>query len=428
MKKWLWVVLLAGCAPPPEMRVVSPSKGNIVESFTEKAETRLSRQYPVQVPVSGRIGRVELKPGDAVRRGQVLVHFDRFDQRSSLLQAQARVSEAEQDLALLGDVGVERQAAAEGRAQLGALRQRQGALQAQLREAEARWRQAQADSKRWKAMLQKDLMPQRDFEQAVLAERAAYESVRRLRQELLAQGQDQAAAESRVARLREEESRRLNQAPVLQQRVAQAQQEQARAEHALGRAEIRSPIDGVVLKRYEEGPRDMAAGSPLLLLGNLRDLEVVCQVLTGDAVRVEKGTPVDLEAAGKHWKGRVQQIEPAGFTKLSSLGIEQQRVNVILGLDKPGAGLGVGYQLQAHFQVRSRSGVLLIDRFSALQGANGSKLVWKVEGDRLHSQPIEVGLASETSLEVVKGLNASDRIVAVPDATLVEGMQIKVGR
>ncbi|MBN9415346.1 hypothetical protein ABS71_20865 [bacterium SCN 62-11] len=428
MKKWLWVLLLAGCAPPPEMRVVSPSQGDIVESFTEKAETRLSRQYPVQVPVSGRIGRVELKPGDAVRRGQVLVHFDRFDQRSSLLQAQARVSEAEQDLALLGDVGVERQAAAEGRAQLGALRQRQGALQAQLREAEARWRQAQADSKRWKAMLQKELMPQRDFEQAQLAERAAYESVRRLRQELLAQAQDQAAAESRVARLREEESRRLNQAPVLQQRVAQAQQEQARAEHALGRAEIRSPIEGVVLKRYEEGPRDMAAGSPLLLLGNLRDLEVVCQVLTGDAVRVEKGTPVDLEASGKHWQGRVQQIEPAGFTKLSSLGIEQQRVNVIIGLDKPGAGLGVGYQLQARFQVRSRAGVMLIDRFSALQGANGGKLVWKVEGDRLHSQPIEVGLASETTLEVVKGLKASDQIVAVPDATLVEGMRIQVGR
>lgn len=427
MKKWLWVLLLAGCAPPPEMQVVSPQKGDIVESFAEKSETRLSQQHPVQVPVSGHIGRVTLKPGDVVRRGQVLAAFDRFDQNSSLLQAQARVSEAEQDLALLGNVGVERQAAAEALSQLSALRQRQGALQAQLREAEARWGQARADVKRWRTMVQKDLMPQRDFEQAQLSERAAFESVRRLRQELLAQGQDQAAAQARVARLREEESRRLSQAPVLQQRVLQAQQEQARAEHALGRAEIRSPIDGVVLKRYEEGPRDLTAGSPLLLLGNLKDLEVVCQVLTGDAVRLEKGTPVLLEAAGKQWKGRVTRVEPAGFTKLSSLGIEQQRVNVVIGLEGA-AGLGVGYQLQAHFQVRSRSQVLLIDRFSALQGAGGERLVWKVEGDRLHSQPIEVGLTSETRLEVTKGLSESDRIVAVPDATLTEGMQIKIGR
>ncbi|MBX3172407.1 MAG: HlyD family efflux transporter periplasmic adaptor subunit [Candidatus Eremiobacteraeota bacterium] len=426
MKKWLAVFLLAGCAPPPEMRVVSPRRGEIVESFTEKAETRLSQEYPVQVPVSGHVGRLALKPGDPVRRGQVLAQFDRFDQRSALLQAQARVSEAEQDLTLLGDVGVERQAVAEAGAQLGALRQRQGALQAQVREAEARWQQARSDVKRWRAMLQKDLMPQRDFDQVQLSERTAYEQVRRLRQELLAQGQDQAAAGSRLARLRQEESRRLAQAPVLQQRVLQARQEQARAEHALNRAEIRSPVDGVVLKRYEEGPRDLTAGSPLLLLGNLGDLEVVCQVLTADAVRVAKGTPVNLEASGKTWKGRVSRVEPAGFTKLSSLGIEQQRVNVVIGLE--GAGLGVGYQLQARFLVRSRSNVLLIDRFSALQGADGGKLVWKVEGDRLHSQPIEVGLASETELEVTRGLTESDRIVAVPDATMVEGMKIRAGR
>ena len=426
MKRWLAVFLLAGCAPPPEMRVVSPHRGEIVESFAEKAETRLSQEYPVQVPVSGHIGRVTLKPGDVVRRGQVLAQFDRFDQRSALLQARAHVHEAEQDLALLDDVGVERQAAAEASAQLGALRQRQGALQAQLREAEARWQQARIDVKRWQGMVQKDLMPQRDFDQVQLSERTALEQVRRLRQELLAQAQDQAAAGSRLARLREEESRRLAQAPVLQQRVLQAQQEEARAEHALGRAEIRSPIDGVVLKRYEEGPRDLTAWSPLLLLGNLRDLEVVCQVLTADAVRVSKGTAVSLEASGKVWKGRVRRVEPAGFTKLSSLGIEQQRVNVVIGLT--GAGLGVGYQLQARFLVRSRSGALLIDRFSALQAADGSKLVWKVVGDRLHSQPIEVGLVSETQLEVVKGLSESDHIVAVPDATLVEGMKVQVAR
>jgi len=71
---------------------------------------------------------------------------------------------------------------------------------------------------------------------------------------------------------------------------------------------------------------------------------------------------------------------------------------------------------------------LLIDRFSALQSAEGGKLVWKVEGDRLHAQPIEVGLASETQLEVVKGLSESDRIVAVPDATMVEGMKVQVSR
>lgn len=427
MKKWLAVIFLAGCAPPPEVRVVLPHRGEIVESFTEKAETRLSQEYPVQVPVSGHIGRVALRPGDIVRRGQVLVQFDRFDQHSAWLQARAHVSEAQQDLSLLGDVGVERQAAAEASAQLGALRQRQGALQAQLREAEARWQQARTDVKRWRGMLQKDLMPQRDFDQVQLSERTALEQVRRLRQELLAQGQDQAAAGSRLARLREEETRRLSQAPVLEQRVLQAQQEEARASHALGRAEIRSPIDGVVLKRFEEGPRDLTAGSPLLLLGNLRDLEVVCQVLTGDAVRVGKGTSVRLEASGKAWKGRVRRVEPAGFTKLSSLGIEQQRVNVVIGLDGS-AGLGVGYQLQARFLVRSRSGALLIDRFSALQGASGGKLVWKVEGDRLHSQPIEVGLVSETQMEVVKGLSESDRIVAVPDATMEEGMKVQVAK
>ena len=120
------------------------------------------------------------------------------------------------------------------------------------------------------------------------------------------------------------------------------------------------------------------------------------------------------------------RIEPAGYTKLSALGVEQQRVNVIVGFDEPPVGLGAGFRVQARFIVRSRADALLVPRFSVLSTTDGSRYVMLVDGGRLGRRMVEVGLTSDLAVEIVSGLTESDILVAAPDALMQEGERVRV--
>jgi len=214
---------------------------------------------------------------------------------------------------------------------------------------------------------------------------------------------------------------------VLLHQLTQAKARLARAEHELALTDVTSPINGVVLERFDLGDTVLSPGQPLLLLGDLTQLEVVAEVLTQDALRIEPGSKVILKPAAQmnSLSGKVKRIEPAGFTKLSSLGVEQQRVNVIISLDEIPENLGVGYRLQARFITKTRKNTLIVPRFSVLQDQNGSFYVFKLKGDRLIKQTVEIGLRSDLELEIIKGITQQDTIVATPDTTMNQGDKVK---
>jgi HlyD family secretion protein len=164
-----------------------------------------------------------------------------------------------------------------------------------------------------------------------------------------------------------------------------------------------------------------------LLLGDLKRLEAVADVLSQDALKLKPGDPVKLAPAvgKKPLKAQVKRIEPAGFTKLSSLGVEQQRVNVIVKFLEKSADLGTGYRVQAKFFTGQKSDALLVSRFSVMQSPDGAYYVFKVEDGSLKKQIIKIGLKSDLELEVTDGLTAEDLIVARPDTTMIEGTDIK---
>ncbi|MFW6303833.1 MAG: efflux RND transporter periplasmic adaptor subunit, partial [Candidatus Sumerlaeota bacterium] len=149
-------------------------------------------------------------------------------------------------------------------------------------------------------------------------------------------------------------------------------------------------------------------------------------VLSEDALRLKVGDPVELDAAGREGPltGSVKRIEPMGFTKRSSLGVEQQRVNIIFSLDESPDGLGVGYRLQARFITHSKQDALLVSRFSVLQDTDGSYYVLKIADGALQRQNVEVGLSSDLKMEITQGLTAEDLIVETPDTTMEEGMEV----
>jgi len=422
--------VLGGCGTATEVEVTAPYRGEIQESFTEPARTRLAKKYPITMPVNGRISRIELEPGDSVKAGETLVEFDRLPLERAVAEARAAVAELEARIAVQDDERVEQTALSEAKATAEAAGEAFKVADAQVNASKARLDRAIKELKRIEQLATDQAVPQSVLDDARLSAETLQSA---LRQHEFSR--DQAKAELEAVQLgptsveQQLERKRLER-EVLVHQLEQARARLARAEHDLRLADIRSPIDGVVLERYEQGDSTLLAGQPLLLLGNLAELEVIADVLTQDALQVAPGSEVILEsAAGRDTiGGKVNRIEPAGYTKLSSLGVEQQRVNVIVSFKDPHEDLGVGYRLQARFITGSKPDALIVPRFSVLQAPDRSFYVFKVVKGRLARQPVTIGLRGDLDMEVTAGLSENDVIVAVPDTTMKDGMKVKAGR
>lgn len=215
---------------------------------------------------------------------------------------------------------------------------------------------------------------------------------------------------------------------VLLAKISESSAELAIMQYNLQISVLRSPVVGIILNRYTQGGKWLQTGTQLLNIGNLQELEVICEVLTQEAQQLKIGDPVLLSSIGSSvvLTGQVKQIYPAGFTKKSSLGVDEQRVNVIVAIkDSEKAHLGVGYRVQAKFLVGTREkNALVIPRFSVLQDPKGNYYVFVVKNNKLYKQIVQLGIMTDEQVEVIKGLTTKDSIVEQPTADMQEGMKV----
>ena len=192
------------------------------------------------------------------------------------------------------------------------------------------------------------------------------------------------------------------------------------------RVEVRSPAAGRVLRLLEESERIIAAGTPLLEVGDPASLELVIDVLSTDAVRIHPGARVIV----KDWGGdgaleaRVRRVEPSGFRKVSALGVEEQRVNVIADLAEPNPALGDGYRFEAMIVVWEGPGVLQVPA-SALFRQAGDWSVFLVEGSRARRRDVKIGQRGGFAAEIRDGLTEGETVVLYPSDRLADGVRIR---
>lgn len=421
----LLVFVLSSCGAPP-VKVVSPRRGAIQESFTEPARTRLSKTYPISMPVDGRITRVDLEPKDTVKRGQVLVHYDLVPFQEAIKEARARVSELKANLVVQDDNRLENTALVEARSAIDAASEALKASREQVAAERARWKRADKELKRMTQLLSQQAIPQSKMDDVNLQAETALIELKQQEFYLAAMKAIVFAVNLGPLYVTRYLDRKKLEREVIVHQLAQAEARLAVALHNFKLTDVRSPVNGLVLEKYEEGDSTLSAGKPLLLVGDLKDLEVVADVLTQDALKLSAGTRVTLQPATgmSVIPGTVKRIDPAGFTKLSSLGVEQQRVRVIVSFAGDHGKLGVGFRVQARFTTGSKTNALIVSRFSVMQDPDGSYYVFKVRNGRLKKQSVKLGFRSDLELEIVEGLTQKDIIVARPDTTMEEGMKI----
>jgi len=419
---------LAGCNGGVEVETVSPRRGAIRESFREPGRTRLAKTWLITMPVSGRIERIDFEPGDIVKAGQPLVKFDMVPFAEAVAEARGAVAEIEANITVKDDNNIEKTALVEATEAVRASYETLKASDEQIKAEKARSDRAATELARMKKMEAGKTVSQTTLDDAQLLAETSLIELRR-------QQFYRAALQAMVTIVKlgpryieQYLGLKKLQRKTLVHQLVQARSRLVRAEHELKLLDVRSPIDGVILKRYEQGDSALPAGQRLMLLGDLDQLEAVVEVLTQDALHLKVGGEVILESALGREKlpAKVQRIEPAGFTKLSSLGVEQQRVKVIVSFDRRPKDLGVGYRVQARFVTGSKPDALMVPRFSVMQAADRSFYVLQVLDGRLKKVSIEVGLRSDLELEVLGGLAPNDLIVARPDTTMADGPKAKL--
>jgi len=388
--RWLLVVLVVGAVvavavwPAPVPVDVMPStRGPLAVTVDDEGETRVRHRYVVSAPLTGRVLRSELEAGDAVVRGRTVVARVRAE-APALMDARSR---AEADAA----VAVAR--AALGRAE------------AELRRATGAVGLARADLRRQRDLAAAQLTTRQAVDAAETNAQAAEEAVR--------------AAEFAVAGARsqfDQATARLM-APTLE---------------ASGRVlSLTAPADGVVLKRLRESESVVAAGEPLLEIGNpAADLEIVSDLLSTDAVRVKPGAKVRVEQWGgdRVLTATVRRVEPSGFTKISALGVEEQRVNVLMGFDdstEAWQALGDGYRVEVRIVIWEAASVVKVPT-SALVRQGDQWAVFVVDGGRIRRAMVAVGQRNADEAEIQSGLDAGVPVIVHPSDRVVEGALVEV--
>ncbi len=362
-------------------RVASVKKGNIHSYVEERARTSLPHVFHLTMPEQGRVLPITLKAGAAVKKDEIVAQLDPAD-------LQDTVKEAKKVVSAMGN-----------------------AVDASRSKIKAS--NASRDYAKWLWDAKKKL-----FAEKQVTELASKEARKSYVEADVAYRESQSIFHAMSAM-----NAAVKLIPIYVNR-------------RLERTSITSPIDGVVLKRYVWDEKVLQAGEPLLDVGNLSDLEVTADILSEEVVDIKKGQRVEIygEAIGdKPIIGTVTRIKPQGFTKLSSLGVEQQRVGVIIKFDEKamaafketGRTLGLGYRVRVRIFTALKNDTMIVPRISLFRDNTGGWAAYVVRKNKAELVRVEVGLTNDTEAEIIRGLNIGDEVIVAPEATLTAGTRVK---
>lgn len=386
-RKWIFaaigvlVVLAIVVAVRPsslEVETATVKPDSLTVSVAADGKTRLHDRFTIAAPSTGRLRRITLREGAMVTAGEVV----------------ARLEPAPQDA----------RTQAELRARVGAAEASRNAAAASLARLKAVATQSAVEAQRRRVLVGAGAISNEAMEQAQLAATSAL--------------QEQQTAEANL---------RAATAELTAARSALLGASGSGATAAT--VEVRAPIAGKVLQVPDPSERVVAAGTTLIELGNLAGLEVVVDLLSQDAAQVTVGAPVVVTDWGgdQELHGVVTRVDPDAFTKVSALGVEEQRVNVIAVLTDMPSSLGSGFRVEVRVVTWSGADVLQVPTSALFQGRNGWEL-FVLAGGKAHLRRVQVGHRSDAAAEITAGLESGDEVILYPSDELTDGTRAKASK
>ncbi len=377
----LGVIWMAWRPNPLDVEIAAVTRGPLVVTVDEDGLTRVKDRYLVSAPIAGNLGRLELKAGDLIQEGQVLARLVPLP--PPLLDARTR---------------------AEAKARVAAATAARRQSQAAVNQARHARDFAQKEADRALAVVKQGGLAASDADRAVSTLDRSVDALR------------SAEFGARVA------EHQLKLAETALTRLSSKGEENEQVD-------ISSPVDGQVLRVVKQSEGVVLAGQPIIEVGNPAALEVVVDVLSQDATRISPDAPVSIERWGgeRPLQAHVRLVEPSAFTKISALGVEEQRVNVVVDLDEPRehwASLGDGFRVEARISVWRGDDVLRLPA-SAVFRAEESWAAFVAEGGKAMTRPVEIGQTNGLQTEVLSGLEEGEKVIAYPSDSVRDGVPVR---
>lgn len=382
----LGLLIFAFIPEPVKVDMFTLGKSDLLVTLEGEGKTRIHDIYTVYAPIDGRITRIESEPGDRVTAAETVI-ANMFPANPQFLDKR-RETQAKADI--------------------------EGA-RAALSLAKARVKQARAelefelsDFKRTEKLFHQQTVSKAHLERAELR-------IKTLRAELETAISNQEVMESRLV--------------AAQAMLVQPEEQEESGNGGDCHICIHSPVDGRVLRILHKSESIVAVGTPLVEIGNPVDLEVSIEMLSTNAVKVKAGD----DALIKRWggeqdiKARVRLIEPSGFTKVSALGVEEQRVNVILTFTDPKEkwqSLGDAFRVEAAIIIDKAENVITVP-LSALFRQEEKWSVFKVVDGYVVLQGVEVGRRNDRFAEIISGLAADEQVISYPGNKVAAGVRVE---
>jgi len=369
---------------PITVEVAPVTTGQFEQVIEEDGQLRLKNRYVITAPTLAQLQRPTLKVGDAVREGDVLARL--APAAPQLIDARTRAVLQQR----VGSADAARRASA-----------------AQVQRAQTALAQATLEAGRSEQLAQQGFIAPSARDQADLARRSA-------QQALAAAQAEQAMADFAAA----------------EARAALAQADPAGGARAGGLWEIKSPVNGQVLKLHLDSAAPVTAGLPLLEIGDTGAMEAVIDVLSGEVRQVQPGAAVQLStgSGAAPLPGTVARVEPVAFTKVSALGIEEQRVNVVVALaaaPSDAARLGDGFRVDARITVSSQADAVLVPS-AALVRDGESWRVFVVDDGKARARAVQIHDRNADMAWVKEGVKAGETVVLYPGSTIVDGQPVRL--
>lgn len=380
------LLILAFRPQPVAVDIAEVVQGPMRVTVRDEGRTRVRNEYVVSAPVGGRLLRIDYKPGAMMQAGDVVARI--VPGAPAFLDARAQAE---------ARAGVQSAAAA------------LAAAQSELQRAEAQERFARTEFERVTELHARELISVDAFDRARLELRNA----------------ESAASQAR-------ESVRMREAGLDAARIRLTQPGATAADGTIAEStvDVVAPVSGRVLRVARESESIIAAGSEVVSLGDPGDLEVVVEMLSTDAVQVHPGADVIIENWGRADEpllGRVRLVEPYGFLKISALGVEEQRVNVIVDFTGPPSewsSLGHGYRVEAAIVTWSADDVVQAS-VASLFRSGGEWAVFRVEDDRAELTTVEVGRNNGRNAQILSGLEPGDSVILYPGESMSDGVRVR---
>ncbi len=391
-KRWIWtsmivvLVLAVMLAIVSKMNKKSPvrsavtTEGVIKAYVEERARTSLPHIYHVTMPLQGRVLPIAVEEGDKVKTGEIVVRLEDIDWQDTTRQVQ--------DILVAVDNWI------------------------QAYEAQVRANRIRLDFTKWEWEKNEILL-----KSSAVSERQERDSKRWY-------------LDSTV---KIEESQAMYHMSKAVQSIVELMP--AYVKRNLDRTLVESPVSGTVLKRHVWNEKVMTPGEPLLDIGNLTELEVTADILSEEAVHIQPGNRVEIfgESIGSTpIQGSVRLVEPEAFTKMSSLGVEEQRVAVKIvfaekaleSLSQSGKTMGLHYRVRVRIITDEKTSVSIVPHTSLFHGMEGNWQLYRVVAGRAQLTNVEVGLMNDHQAEILSGVQVGEEVIVAPESTISDGTRV----